>query len=88
MFLAYSNATADEAVTLICAFKHGQIEVSVNYTRETVNDTRAVITDKEIYWTPEDMNDGFALINRYSGIMQMSSGPSEFIGMCNKMPKK
>ena len=88
MVLACTNAAADELVTLICAFKHGQIEVAVNYTRETVNDASAVITDKEIYWTPENMKDGFAVINRYSGIMQMSAGPVEYVGMCNRMPGK
>ena len=78
-------AAADDIVRLRCNFPYGQIEISVNYTRGTVNDATAMIDDKEIVWTPQDNSSGLAVINRYSGIMQMSSGRKEYTGMCNRI---
>jgi hypothetical protein len=78
-------ATADETVRLLCTFEHGDIVVEVNYTRETANGTTAMISDSEIVWSPPGDDKGLAVINRYTGIMQISKGRSEFLGMCNRM---
>ncbi|MEN8106390.1 MAG: hypothetical protein ABFS22_00115 [Pseudomonadota bacterium] len=86
--LAVTSASADEIVRLICRFEHGEIEVSVNYSKETANGAVAMISDKEIIWTPKGGNKGLAVINRYTGVMQISKGRSEFIGMCNKAKAK
>ena len=86
MLLATSQqAAADDIVRLRCNFTYGQIEISVNYTRGTVNDDTAMIDDREIVWTPQGNSGGLAVINRYSGIMQMSSGGREYTGMCNRI---
>jgi hypothetical protein len=83
--LCFANdALADETVTLLCAFRHGQIEVEVNYTRETANGAPALISDKEIVWGPETDKNSLAIINRYTGVMQISGNRKEFTGMCNK----
>lgn len=78
-------ASADETVRLVCSFEHGDIVVEVNYTRETANGTTAMISDSEIVWSPPGGDKGLAVINRYTGIMQISKGRSEFLGMCNRM---
>ena len=78
-------ATADETVRLLCSFEHGDIVVEVNYTRETANGTTAMISDSEIVWSPPGGDKGLAVINRYTGIMQISKGRSEFLGMCNRI---
>ena len=88
LLAAVTQPRADETVQLLCAFKHGQLEVSVNYTRETVNGTTAMITDKEIVWTPPGENQGLAVINRYSGIMEISQGRKAYTGMCNRKTGK
>ena len=77
--------SADETVKLICTFEHGEIMVDVNYTRETANGATAMISDKEIVWSPPGGNKGLAVINRYTGVIQISKGRSEFLGMCNRM---
>ena len=77
--------SADETVKLICTFEHGEILVDVNYTRETANGATAMISDTEIVWSPPGGNKGLAVINRYTGVMQISKGRSEFLGMCNRM---
>jgi hypothetical protein len=77
--------SADETVKLICTFEHGEILVDVNYTRETANGATAMISDKEIVWSPPGGNKGLAVINRYTGVMQISKGRNEFLGMCNRM---
>ena len=88
MLLAVSlPACADETATLLCNFKHGQLEVVINYTKGTANGTTAIIEDKEIIWTPEGNRKGMAVINRYTGIMQLSKGRKEFYGSCNKKPE-
>jgi N-dimethylarginine dimethylaminohydrolase len=78
---------ADETATLVCNFKHGQIEIVINYTKGTANGATAIISDKEIIWTPKGSNKGMAVINRYTGIMQLSKGRKEFYGSCNKKPE-
>jgi hypothetical protein len=78
-------ASADESVKLLCTFEHGDIVVDVNYTRETANGVTAMISDKEIVWSPPGGNKGLAVINRYTGVMQISKGRNEFLGMCNRM---
>lgn len=85
LLAASEQAVADDTVRLRCRFEYGQIEISVNYTRGTVNDATAMIDDKEIVWTPQGNGGGLAVINRYSGIMQMSSGSKEYTGMCNRV---
>ena len=85
LLLAALPAAADETVTLLCTFEHGEILVEVNYTRENANGTTAMISDKEIIWTPPGGDKGLAVINRYTGVMQISKGRSEFLGMCNRM---
>ena len=79
-------ARADETATLLCNFKHGQLEVVINYTKGTANGATAIIEDKEIIWTPGGNKKGMAVINRYTGIMQLSQGSKEFYGSCNKKP--
>jgi len=78
---------ADETATLLCNFKHGQLEIALNYTRGTANGATAIISDKEIIWTPGGSDKGMAVINRYTGIMQLSKGRKEFYGSCNKKPE-
>jgi len=78
---------ADETTTLLCDFEHGQLEFVINYTRGTANDATAIISDKEIIWSPGGVRDGMAVINRYTGIMQLSRGNKEFNGRCNKKPE-
>jgi len=80
-------ARADETATLVCNFKHGQLEIVINYTKGTANGATAIISDKEIIWTPKGSNKGMAVINRYTGIMQLSKGRKEFYGSCNKKPE-
>ena len=80
-------ARADEIATLLCKFKHGQLEIIINYTKGTANGATAIISDKEIIWTPEGNKKGMAVINRYTGIMQLSKGRKEFYGSCNKKPE-
>jgi len=85
LLLLYAHcAPADETVNLLCKFKHGTLEINVNYTRETVNDSPAIISDKEIIWSPGKDRSNLAIINRYTGVMQMSNRKSEFTGMCSK----
>lgn len=81
------NSLADDTAILLCNFEHGQIEVAVNYTRQTVNDTTAMLSDKEIIWTPRDESNGLAVINRFTGLMRISRGQQEFIGMCKRKPR-
>jgi hypothetical protein len=78
---------ADETTTLLCDFEHGQLEFVINYTRGTANDATAIISDKEIIWSPGGDRGGMAVINRYTGIMQLSRGNKEFYGRCNKKPE-
>lgn len=80
-------ARADETATLLCNFKHGQLEIVINYTKGTANGATAIISDKEIIWTPEGDRKGMAVVNRYTGIMQLSKGRKEFYGSCNKKPE-
>jgi hypothetical protein len=88
LLLAALPAAADETVTLLCTFEHGEILVEVNYTRETANGTTAMISDKEIIWSPPGDDKGLAVINRYTGVMQISKGRSEYLGMCNRTTGK
>jgi len=82
-------AGADEIKYLLCTFEYGQIKVDVNYTAGTVNGATAIINDKEIVWSPPGKDSGLAVIDRYSGKMQMSRGRLEYTGMCNQIvPKK
>ena len=81
------SAHADETATLVCNFKHGQLEVIINYTKGTANGATAIISDKEIIWTPNGNKQGMAVINRYTGVMQLSKGRKEFYGSCHKKPK-
>ena len=88
MLLAASlPAHADETATLLCNFKHGQLEIVINYTKGTANGATAIISDKEIIWAPDGNSKGMAVINRYTGIMQLSKGRKEFYGSCNKKPE-
>ena len=80
-------ARADETATLLCNFKHGQLEIVINHTKGTANGATAIISDKEIIWSPEGNSKGMAVINRYTGIMQLSKGRKEFYGNCNKKPE-
>jgi len=82
-----SQSLADDTAILLCTFKHGQIELTVNYTRETVNGSTAMLSNKEIIWTPKDDGDGLAVIDRFTGLMRISKGQQEFIGMCNRKPR-
>jgi hypothetical protein len=79
---------ADEIKYLLCTFKYGAIKVDVNYTAETVNGATAMIDDKEITWSPPGENAGLAIINRYTGVMQISRGGVQFTGMCNRIIPK
>lgn len=83
LLAALPLAAADDTVRLLCNFQYGQIEVNVNYTKETVNGSTAMVDDNEIVWTPEGKG-GLAVINRYTGIMTMSRGRKEYTGMCNR----
>ena len=77
---------ADEDIKyLLCSFQHGQLKVEVNYTTETVNGVTAMIDDKEIVWKPPGKQSGLAVINRYTGVMQMSLGGKQDTGMCTRM---
>jgi hypothetical protein len=80
--------SAEETVKLLCSFEHGEIVVDVNYTRETANGATAMISDKEIVWTPQGGDKGLAVINRYTGVMQISKGRNEFLGMCNRVTEE
>ena len=81
------NVRADETTTLVCNFKHGQLEFVINYTKGTANDATAIISDKEIIWSPGGKKGGMAVINRYTGVMQLSRGNKDFYGRCNKKPE-
>jgi hypothetical protein len=85
LLLFVQPALADETFQLLCAFEHGKLEITINYTRETANGTPAMISDKEIVWTPGGDRNKLAIINRYTGVMQMSNQQKDFIGMCNKV---
>jgi len=88
MLLATSlPARADETATLLCDFRHGQLEININYTKGTANNATAIISDQEIIWSPSGNQGGMAVINRYTGIMQLSRGNKEFKGLCNKKPE-
>jgi hypothetical protein len=82
---AVSQAIADDTVELLCLFEHGTIEVAVNYTKGTANGDTAMITDNEIVWKPSGEGRGLAVVNRYTGVMQISRGRKEFTGMCNRL---
>jgi hypothetical protein len=82
---APSPAAEDEIKYLLCTFQQGQIKVEVNYTAETVNGITAVIDDKEIVWKPPGKKNGLAVINRYTGVMQMSLGGAQDTGMCTHL---
>ena len=82
------QALADETVKLVCTFQHGELLIDINYKKETANGTTAMITDKEIVWSPPDEADSLAVINRYTGVMQITKGRSEFLGMCNRATGK
>ncbi|MGD8311955.1 MAG: hypothetical protein PVJ66_05115 [Gammaproteobacteria bacterium] len=88
LLAAVTQPRADDKVDLVCTFQYGLLEVSVNYTRETVNGETAMITDKEIVWTPPGENQSMAIINRYSGIMEISQGRKAYTGMCNRKAGK
>ena len=66
-------------------YRSGPLEIEINYTKGTANNSTAMIDDKEIVWTPKGKQ-GLAVINRYTGLMRMSQGRREFIGMCNRKP--
>lgn len=87
LLTACPPAHADDTATLLCNFEHGQLEFVINYTRGTANDATAIISDKEIIWSPGGNRGGMAVINRYTGIMQLSRGNQEFNGSCNKKPE-
>ena len=78
-------AMDDNIKYLLCSFKYGQIKVEVNYTTETVNGVTAIIDDKEIVWQPPGGKNGLAVINRYTGVMQMSMGGKQDTGMCSRL---
>ena len=79
---------ADDIKYLLCSFQQGQIKVEVNYSNETVNGITAMIDDKEIVWKPPGEKSGLAVINRYTGVMQMSMGGMQDTGMCTRMVLK
>jgi hypothetical protein len=85
---APSRAAEDDIKYLLCSFKQGQIKVDVNYTAETVNGVTAIIDDKEIVWKPPGKKNALAVINRYTGVMQMSIGRVQDTGMCTPLVKK
>jgi heat shock protein HslJ len=82
---ASSPAAGDDIKYLLCSFQQGQIKVEVNYTTETVNGVTAMIDDKEIVWKPPGKKSGLAVINRYTGVMQMSLGGTQDNGMCTRL---
>lgn len=82
---AASLAAEDDIKYLLCSFQQGQIKVEVNYTTETVNGVTAMIDDKEIVWKPPGKQSGLAVINRYTGVMQMSMGGKQDTGMCTRL---
>jgi heat shock protein HslJ len=82
---APSQAAGDDIKYLLCSFQHGQLKVEINYTAETVNGVTAIIDDKEIVWKPPGKQSGLAVINRYTGVMQMSLGGKQDTGMCTRM---
>jgi hypothetical protein len=88
MLAGSAPSQADDIKYLLCSFKYGQIKVDVNYTAQTVNGHTAMIDDKEITWSPPGENAGLAVINRYTGLMQMSRGNQQFTGMCNRLIPK
>jgi hypothetical protein len=75
----------DDIKYLLCSFQQGQLKVEVNYTEETVNGVTAIIDDKEIVWKPPGKKAGLAVINRYTGVMQMSLGGKQDTGMCTQL---
>lgn len=84
LLMTAGQAQADETATLLCHFRHGQLEVEINYTRETANGAPALISDQEIVWSPESDRNSLAIINRYTGKIQLSGKRKEFTGMCAK----
>ncbi len=86
LLAASLSARADDTATLVCNFKHGQLEFDINYTRGTANGATAIMSDKEIVWSPAG-NKGMAVINRYTGIIQLNKGRKEYYGSCNKKPE-
>jgi hypothetical protein len=82
---APSPAAGDDIKYLLCSFQHGQLKVEVNYTTETVNGVTAMIDDTEIVWQPPGKQSGLAVINRYTGVMQMSLGGKQDTGMCTRL---
>lgn len=84
LLIPTGQALADEIVTLLCTFRHGQLEIKINYTRETANGAAALISDKEIVWSPASDRNSLAIINRYTGQIQISGKRREFSGMCDK----
>jgi len=89
MLLAASlPARADETTTLLCDFRHGQLEININYTRGTANDATAIISDQEIIWSPSGNQGGMAVINRYTGIMQLSRGNRNLTASATRSPNR
>jgi hypothetical protein len=88
LVLSARPALADETVQLLCVFEYGTLEITINYTRETANGSPAMISDKEIVWSPATDSNSLAIINRYTGVMQMSNQQKEFTGMCNKLVRQ
>lgn len=82
------TVNADETVDLVCKFQYGELQVHVNYTKGKVNGATAIVTDKEITWTPKGGSQGLAIINRYSGIMEISKGTKAYRGMCSRKAGK
>jgi len=78
-------AAEEDIKYLLCSFRQGQLKVEVNYTTESVNGVTAMIDDKEIVWKPPGEKGGFAVINRYTGVMQMSIGGVQDTGMCTRL---
>ena len=87
ILLSVQPALAGEMVMLVCKFDHGTLEININYARETVNDSPAMISDKEIVWSPGKDKGNLAIINRYTGVMRMGNNRKEYTGMCNKASK-
>jgi len=82
--LAVQPALADDQVMLVCRFEHGTLEIGINYSQETVNDSPAMISDKEIVWSPGENKDNLAIINRYTGVIRMGNNRKEYTGLCKK----
>ena len=78
-------AAEDDIKYLLCSFREGQLKVEVDYKAETVNGVTAMIDDKEIVWKPPGKTNGLAVINRYTGVMQMSLGGVQDTGMCTRL---